>query len=160
LTGNVQEPLVKVALLQALVVDPQLTPERLQEPFVQVAVAEPENPEALLVTGVLCVCDKPLTGKEHDPLIKVVFEQGFVVEMQLTPERLQEPLVQVAVAEPENPDALFATSALCVCERPVTGNAHEPLVSVALEHGLLTDVHDAESNATAPSVQEARMDPE
>jgi hypothetical protein len=50
-----------------------------------------------------------LTGKEHDPLVRVVLLQALVVDVQLTPERLQEPLVQVAVAEPENPEALFVT---------------------------------------------------
>jgi hypothetical protein len=70
-----------VVLPQALVVDVQLAPERLQEPLVQVAVAEPEKLGALFVVGVLCVCDRPLTGKVQEPLVRVALLHGFVVEV-------------------------------------------------------------------------------
>jgi hypothetical protein len=49
--------------------------------------------------------NEQLTPSAADRAVDVV-EQ---LKAQLTPERLQEPLVQVAVAEPENPEALFVT---------------------------------------------------
>ena len=73
-----------------------------------------------------------MTGKVQEPLVSVAFEHGLVVETQLNPERLQVPSVQVAVAEPEKPVALFVVEVLCVCDRPLTGKVQEPPFKVAL----------------------------
>jgi hypothetical protein len=40
---------------------------------------------------------------EHAPLEVVAAEQGFAVEVQVAPDSDTDPLVQVAVAVPENP---------------------------------------------------------
>ena len=101
-----QLPLVAVVVEQSA---RQLTPERFQEPFVQVAVAVPEYPAVLFVAEVLWVWGRPATEKLQDPLVRVALPQVLVVDVQLTPESVQLPLVQVAVPEPENPEALFVT---------------------------------------------------
>ena len=42
--------------------------------------------------------------------------QAFVVEVQFAPDSDTEPLVQVAVAEPEKPDAVFVADPVAPCE--------------------------------------------
>jgi hypothetical protein len=69
--------------------------------LVQVAVAVPENPEALFVTEVLWLCVRALTGKVQEPLVKVVAGQGLVVGAQIATEYENVPLLHEAVMEPE-----------------------------------------------------------
>jgi hypothetical protein len=54
--------------------------------------------------------------------------------LQLAPDKLTDPLVQVAVAVPENPEALFVTEVLWLCVRAPTGKVQEPLVKVVAAH--------------------------
>jgi hypothetical protein len=119
-----------VAAAQGLVVETQFAPDKLTDPLVQVAVAVPENPEALFVTEALWLCVRAPYGKVQLPEVIDPAPQALVVKVHVAPDKLTDPLVQVAVAVPENPEALFVTEEFWLWVRAPTGKVQEPLVSV------------------------------
>ena len=105
-----QLPTVCEPAAQALVVEVQLAPDSDTLPLVQVAVAEPEKPEAVLVAAPVLLWVSAPKEYVQLPTVCEPAAQASVVEVQLAPDSDTVPLVQVAVAEPAKPDAVLVAA--------------------------------------------------
>jgi len=85
--------------------------------------------------------------------------QAFVVEVQLAPDSATDPLVQVAVAEPEKPAVELVAVVVAVCVSAPYEYVQLPRVCVPAPQGFAGAVQVAPESVTAPLTHVAVADP-
>ena len=93
----------------------QLGALKLRVALLQVAVMLPVWPAVESLTVTLPLCANAGIEKEHAPLEVVAAAHALVVEVQLVPDSDTAPLVQVAVAVPEKPEAVLVAVPVVPC---------------------------------------------
>ncbi len=83
-----------------MVVEVQVAPDSVTVPLLQLAVAEPVKPLVWLVALVVVPWLKPLKLYVQLPEVSEPAAHGLVVEVQVAPDSVTVPLLQLAVAEP------------------------------------------------------------